>query len=462
MQGKLSTLQLLKSLHFNESVYIVGGALRDNILGLESKDIDLLCLSSGSITNVTKQLKQLFKDKISSPFTVGAHPITKMRFKEDVEFKGSFYHCKNVELDIGQAKGSLIEDIRRRDFTINMLAFDLVGKELLDLSGLALKNIQNKTLNTFPDVSSESVFIEDPIRILRLFRFSCIYDFSIAPKVEKVLTSCSRLLKEVSPERIRTELEKVCIVGKLSQFIDLADRYSTLKYFLPEVSSLKGVEQDVYYHSEGDVFTHTLMVVKNSPKGVIPQLAALFHDVGKPQTQEFFPNEGGASPRIRFLRHELIGAELSENILKRLRFDNRTTIKVRTLVKNHLRPLSAEKWSLKAVRKFCRDLGEETNACLDLAEADILSSFNKDGQLRNNPIPKIRKEINKQQSTIKLSPILSGKEIIEALVLNEGPRIGEIKKKLLEWEDEQISLGKTPTKQSALTFIKDYLSKLRP
>ena len=132
MQGKLSTLQLLKSLHFNESVYIVGGALRDNILGLESKDIDLLCFSSGSITNVTKQLKQLFKDKISSPFTVGAHPITKMRFKEDVEFKGSFYHCKNVELDIGQAKGSLIEDIRRRDFTINMLAFDLVGKELLE------------------------------------------------------------------------------------------------------------------------------------------------------------------------------------------------------------------------------------------------------------------------------------------------------------------------------------------
>ncbi|MBC75669.1 MAG: hypothetical protein CME64_06605 [Halobacteriovoraceae bacterium] len=451
-----SALNLIKTLSFADSVFIVGGALRDEHLGMEIKDIDLVSFGKNSGLNTAKALKTLFKDSITGPFSVGDPPVIKLRFKEDIVYRNKVFSCKDIEIDITQAQGKLIEDIKRRDFTINMLAFDLKEKELLDPSGRALQDLEARTLRTLPETSPSVTFKDDPVRLIRLARFASVMNFSISENIKSSTKELSGLLEGAPGERLQSEIEKVCIKGRLSKFVKILDELGLLRKVLPEVSDLKGVEQDVYYHSEGDVFTHTLLVVKNSPKGVIPQLSALLHDIGKPSTQEFFPVKN-SPPRIKFIGHEKVGEEIAGSILKRLRYDNRTISKVKKLVKNHLRPLNANDWSPKALRKFSRELGEDAMNCLDLAEADILSSYDKEGKIRVNPIPRIRKELKDLTPTINTSPILTGKEIIEALSIEKGPLIGEIKKKLIEWEDEQVLEGKEITKSSAVDFLKSYL-----
>lgn len=454
------TEKLLLDLPLESPCYSVGGAPRDALLGRDYSDLDLAVEEKHGSKKLAGRLRRLFPKETSRPFNAGClYPVWKMTFKEDVRFKGKTYRTAGASLDLSDTQkedcsfGSLKDDMKRRDFTINMLAKDLGSGETLDPSGKGFQHLKAGVIETHPEVQAKAVFKGDPLRIIRLFRFSSALGFAISKNAMETAKELSFLLKDVSPERVREEIVKVCKEGKLAQFIRECEDAGVLKHFLPEVKNLKGVEQDVYYHSEGDVFTHTLMVVEKAQKGALPQIAALLHDIAKPETKEVVP-QGGKPPRIKFLKHEIAGAEKARESLARLRFDNKFIQKIEKLIRNHLRAGTASKWSDKAVRKFIRDMGEDLEDVLHLTEIDLLSAWGPEGKPRANPIPALRERIQKaKEIPIKSAPILGGKEIMQKFNIPSGPKIGELLKELQDFEDELAAQGRAPSKEEAFNFL---------
>ena len=254
----------------------------------------------------------------------------------------------------------------------------------------------------------------------------------------------------VSSERIMAEFKKAMKVGKLYMVVKIMKPTGLLKYVLPEIQDLIGVEQPKQFHSEGSVFLHTIEVLKNAPATVEGQLAALLHDVGKPQTQEFI------GEKIKFQGHEEVGAEIAEAMLKKLKFDGDTIKKVVIMVRNHMRPHILMESSDKSIRKFIREVGEEmVDAVLDLAEADAKGSFPV-----TNDIPQLRERLKKiKDSPVPVSrkPVLDGNEIMEILNVKPGKIIGDVGKYLLDLEDDYAELGKVLDKETAkIEIIKKF------
>jgi tRNA nucleotidyltransferase (CCA-adding enzyme) len=240
-------------------------------------------------------------------------------------------------------------------------------------------------------------------------------------------------------------------LGKTASAIRLMKATNLLGYILPEIHGLVGVKHDKRSHQEGDVYKHTLLVLSNAPPTIEGQLAALLHDVGKPDTQEFIGN------KIQFLGHEDVGAEMAEAILRRLKFDNKTIQKVKTMVKNHMRPHSLEKASPKALRKFVRDVGEEmVDNVLDLAEADSLGNLPP-----RNYIPELRKRIEETKKIpVARKPVLSGHEIMELLNEKPGPIIGQVGNYLLDLQDELAEEGEELTREKAKEMVRKRFASL--
>lgn len=194
--------------------------------------------------------------------------------------------------------------------------------------------------------------------------------------------------------------------GTVSKCLKELPNESFVYDLIPELNNLKGVEQDVYYHSEGDVFTHTMLVLDKAQHTVVAQLSALLHDIAKPKCKEVLPQENDNPPRIKFIGHEKIGSNMTEEILARIGFDSETVRKVKKIVSLHLRPMFSKDWSDKALNKFIKDCGDVLDEVLNLAEADTLSSFGLNGQPKENLIPKLRHRINcykKVDQTIRQS-----------------------------------------------------------
>jgi putative nucleotidyltransferase with HDIG domain len=282
--------------------------------------------------------------------------------------------------------------------------------------------------------------------MVRLIRFQSKYGWDIPLSVLKTVKRNAERIQIVSSERIMGELEKVMAVGKLYQAIKLMKITGLLKYVLPEIEALKGVAQGKDHHSEGDVFKHTLLVLKNAPKTVEGQLAALLHDVGKAKTQSFLED------KIHFYKHDEVSAEMAEAILYRLKFDKKTIDRVVKLVREHMRPHSLENASPKAFRKLIRDMGEElTDVLLDLAEADSLGSYPIE-----NVVPNLRQEIERiRKAPVKMEkkPVLGGQEIMDTLHIKPGPKVGEVGKFLIDLADEYAEQGKKLSKEEAKEII---------
>jgi putative nucleotidyltransferase with HDIG domain len=288
--------------------------------------------------------------------------------------------------------------------------------------------------------------------MIRLLRFQAKYGWKIPLSVLKTVKRNAERIEIVSSERIMGELEKVMAVGKLYQAIKLMKITGLLKYVLPEIEALKGVTQGKDHHSEGDVFKHTLLVLKNAPKTVEGQLAALLHDVGKARTQEVLEDT------VHFYTHEDVSAEMAEAILYRLKFDKKTIERVVKLVREHMRPHTLEGASPKAFRKLIRDMGEElTDVLLDLAEADSLGSYPIE-----NIVPNLREEIERiRKAPVKMEkkPILGGQEIMDTLHIKPGPKVGEVSKFLIELADDYAEQGKKLSKEEAKEIIiKNYVA----
>lgn len=456
--------KVLKGTPFANKAFAVGGYIRDELVGIDSKDLDIVVEMNGGARKLTEYLHKTLPD-ISRPRQMGAgYPIWQITFKKDIEYEGETYATRNAVIEFADTQresfpdpdsrqrvvehGTLDEDAERRDFTVNMLTKDLTTGELKDLTGTSINDIRKGVLRGHPGVDFNKILSDDPLRMIRLIRFQVKYGWHVPLDVLKAVRANAERIKIVSAERIHDELVKIMTLGKLGRAIKLMKVVGVLKHIFPEIEALRGTMHDTSrgVHQEGDVFKHTMLVLQNAKPGVNSQLAALLHDVGKPATREEIGD------KIQFLGHETVGAEMAEAIMRRLKFDRDTIKTVVKLVESHMRPHSLDrttgKISEKALRRFIRKMGEGmVDSILDLAEADALGNIPP-----RNYVPELRDRIDAIRSApiqISEKAVLDGNAIQRLLGVPPGPIVGEAIRFLNDQEDEYAASGNQLTEKEA-------------
>ncbi|MBI2870974.1 MAG: CCA tRNA nucleotidyltransferase [Candidatus Omnitrophica bacterium] len=333
------------------------------------------------------------------------------------------------------------QDAERRDFTINGLFLDPAGEgRILDYVG-GEKDIRGRLVRAIGDPNKR--FEEDKLRILRAVRFACTLDFQIEPQTWAAVKSKARDITQVSHERIREELVKIFTRPHAERGLDLLDESGLLEVILPEISAMKGVEQPPQFHPEGDVFVHTRLLLKQlKDASSTLALGALFHDVGKPPTFTI-------QDRIRFNNHDKVGADMTRNIMRRLKFSNRETEDVAALVDNHMRFKDVQKMREAKVKRFiARPTFQDE---LEMHRIDCLASH---GDISNWHFLR-KKAAEYSQEDIKPKPLISGHDVMK-LGIPEGPRVGEILSAVMDQQLER----KFKNKNEALAWIKEsYIEK---
>jgi tRNA nucleotidyltransferase/poly(A) polymerase len=410
--------------------YVVGGYVRDHILGRLCKDIDVVCIGSG--IELAEQVAREFDlpDHAVAIFKNFGTAMIKVD-DWDVEFVGA--RKESYQRDSRKPlvmEGTLEDDQNRRDFTINALAVQLNeahwGKLLDPFGGLA--DIEAKIIRT--PLAPGITFSDDPLRMMRAVRFASQLGFDILPETFEALQTEKERLSIISMERITDELNKIILCQKPSYGFLLLDACGILPIIFPEFMKLKGVDtEDGKGHK--DNFYHTLQVLDNiavNTDDLWWRWSAILHDIAKPQTKRFVQGKGWT-----FHGHEEMGARQVPSIFKRLKLPLNEKMKmVQKLVRLHLRPiaLSKEEITDSALRRLLFEAGEELEALMTLCRADITS---KNGDkvkryLRNFDLVEEKlKEVESSDSLRNFQPVITGEMIMHVFDLGPGKEIGQIK-----------------------------------
>jgi poly(A) polymerase len=408
-------------------VYVVGGYVRDHLLGKNSKDIDFVVLGDGPA----------FARRVADHLHAG-HCATYEKFgtamvrdgDHILEFVGARResyrgHSRNPDVEAAD----LPTDLSRRDFTINAMAVSLNA----DSYGLLIdpyhgrEDLQLGIVRT--PLAPAQTFHDDPLRILRAIRFACRLHFEVEEKTKRGLYQERERLRIISQERITEELWKIINARKPSIGFRLMDETGVLEIILPELTELKGVDQIGRYRHK-DVFDHTLKVLDNVARvsdDAKLRLVALFHDIAKPQTKEFKPGIGWT-----FHGHEELGSRMLTGIGKRLRLANEVIEYCQKLIRLHLRPihLAEEGVTDSAVRRLIFQAGNEMDDLITLCRADITSGNEKlvAQHLANfDMVAQRMQEVEESDQLRQFQPPVRGQEIMEVLGLAPGPLVGRIK-----------------------------------
>lgn len=428
-------------------IYLVGGAVRDGILDIETKDFDFTTNASSE-----DSIKMLNKNKyktteIGRAFgtietTVEDYSIHITTYREDKYNKGS----RKPEI---KTSGELETDLSRRDFTVNAIAYDINNNEIIDPYG-GLKDLSEGLIRT-PDTADIS-FSDDPLRMLRACRFVSTHGFTPNNELFKAISKNAERIEIVSTERIRDEFTKL-LTGKdpslgLKAFVESG----LSELIMPELNELK-IEVDPKHHHK-DVYEHTMVVLDRVSPTLVSRMSALLHDIGKPKTK------GIENGKVHFRHHEVVGAKMSKKILKRLKYDNETIKRVSLLVENHLRPHTFKMgWTDSAVRRYIIDAGGLLEELNDLVRADITTKNKAKYEEINKYLDEMEeriKEVAEKEELSKLRPPLSGDEIMEIFDLEPGPSVGIIMKALYE---QRINDGEV-SKEEATKLAKEVYKKL--
>lgn len=365
-----------------------------------------------------------------------AFPNSKANAVEVATFRSDIGYSDGRHPDQVRFSKSPEEDVQRRDFTINGLLLDPITNQVLDFVG-GRRDLDAKIIRTIGDPAQR--FTEDKLRMLRAVRFAARFHYSIEPKTLNSIQQLAAQIHQVSRERVRDELTKMLTEGHARQAFLLLAQSGLLKEVLPEIERMKGVEQPPQFHPEGDVFIHTLLLLEKLPHPCSPTLAwgALLHDVGKPPTFRVAPD------RIRFDGHVEVGVKMAEEICRRLRFSNDDTEQVLALVNNHMRFASVQQMKDSTFKKFVRMPRFDEH--LALHRIDCLSSH---GDL--TPYNFTREKIaSLPPEAVRPAPLITGEDLIAA-GYPSGPRFKEI---LTAVEDAQLE-GRLHTPQEAMKFVK--------
>ena len=418
--------------------YWAGGCVRDGLLGVPAKDYDV------ATDALPKELLRYFPDAIRVGIQFGV--VLVRRDGVDVEvatFRTDHDYRDGRRPESVSFTRSPEEDVRRRDFTINGLLYDPVGGEYLDFVG-GQADLKVRIVRAIGDPDER--FSEDKLRMLRAVRFAARLGFEIEDATLKSIQRHAAEIERISTERVRDEISRILTEGGARRGFELLDESGLLKVILPEISALQGVEQSPQHHPEGDVWTHTLIMLdKLENPAVTLALGTLLHDVGKPPTFQRAPD------RIRFNGHVEIGMKMAEAVCRRLRYSRDETEQVVALVANHMRFMHVPDMRESTLKKFLRMPRFDEH--LELHRLDCLGSHGKLGcyEMARKKLDELPEE--------KLRPprLLTGDDLIAA-----GYRPGpEFQKMLADVEDAQLE-GRLTEREQALSYVRERYPKVDP
>ncbi len=469
--------------HEGVGAYLVGGYIRDSLLGRPTRDVDL------AVVAAAPQVARKLADALHGKYVLldEANGIARVILPEGDPEDGVQWH-----FDLSTIAGSIDADLGRRDFTIDAMAVDLaeaVGGQPVSLIDpfRGTDDLDGRLIR----VVSDAVFDDDPARLVRAVRLAAEYGFTIEQDSEALLQQRSQLVRQVAGERLKEDLCRILAVADSARFLAYLDRLGLLTEIVPELAAAKGVEQpwehywDVFQHSietvdalEGllgrrgrqDILSHVpqLLYAGSQPeeeishgltRAAVTKLAALLHDIAKPQTKTMEPDG-----RARFFGHTKEGAVMAAEVLHRLRFGTRETRMAHKMIEAHLRlwQMGGEDGlpTRRAIYRYFRDTGDVSIDIIFLSLADFLAT--------QGPVPDVEQWkqhcrlvdyilTRREEEAAIVSPpkLIDGHDLISIFGLKPGPGIGAI----LDAVRESQGAGEIETREAALDFVRSYLSQ---
>lgn len=496
---------IVKGTEWQGKVYIAGGYVRDEYMGKDPKDMDLMVNAPNGgfefakwitkktgtyrgpaidppippkpdwnidkkgkpATEADKAIEDAWMTKLEAIQKLYSNPVIFPRFgTAKFNLRGIIHQGVDFsEMDIeavmprkeqyaaGSRKptvsaGTLEDDVERRDFTVNSLLKDLSTGEILDLTGRGKADIKAGIVVT--PLDPDKIFTDDPLRMLRAVRFTMKYNWHMPMFMLRGLKKNAAQLQNISEERIRDELNKILLTGSPDRAIKLLKVVGLLPYVIPELQTAVGMTQNI--HHKHDVFAHSLQVVKNTEPDIIQRIAGILHDVGKIATRSVTPTG------VHFYGHEDAGAKISRKVMERLKYPEEMIKAVELIVKKHMRLKhggdTAVKLSDKTLRKFKFELGDQLANALKVIHADNIA--HADASAMPNQVDIVRKRLDNLKVSIattggtgKPQLPITGQDLI-ALGIKKGPIFSVIMKEVTEaWfenpeltKDEAIAIAK--------------------
>lgn len=438
----MSALPWQKEILERGELYVVGGVVRDALLGIHPLHQDEDYLVRGitprgleDILNrhgrVTLVGKSFGVYKFTAAGETFVHDIAFPRREESTGPGHRDFHIRSDhELPVE-------DDLGRRDFTINAIARSVRDGTYVDPFG-GRRDIESRILRMiFPEA-----FEQDPLRILRGVRFAARFDLTIDPSTRKAMRDGVHLLETLSPERVQEELSKLmvqCVHPSVG--FDELQRLGALGVLLPELDRAVGVEQNV--HHPDDVYWHSLKSCDEAPMAnLLVRWAALLHDLGKVDAKRTVADDDGTS-KVVFYGHEDIGAEIARRVLTRLRFSADFTRRCRHLVAQHMIRYDSE-WNRSSVRRFIGRIGEENlDDMFALKTADVMSRGRVDKQEENEELQeRVRREVAEAHA-LKIGDLeIDGRDVMDVLGVAAGKRVGEVLQEIFERVLDDPSLNR--------------------
>ena len=412
--------------------YLAGGCVRDMLRGETPKDYDIATSAlPEEITSIFTKTREVGVHFGVVIVIVNNQAFDVATFRNDGSYKDG-RHPEEVTFSTPQ------DDTARRDFTVNGIFFDPISEKYIDFVE-GKSDIDKKVIRAIGEPNLR--FQEDHLRLLRAIRFAARFDYEIEAETWNSIKSNASGISKISKERIRDELTKILLNENRVLGFDLLVESGLMEHIIPEILQLKGCEQPPQFHPEGDVFIHTrlmLSLLKNDPS-IELVLSVLLHDIGKPATYSFDEE----ADRIRFNGHDKLGAEMSDQILRELKFSNSIIEDVVQMVANHMTFKDVQNMRQSKLKRF---MSRSTfNDEIELHRVDCLGSW---GGLDNYDFLN-KKVVEFANEPIIPQPLLTGKDLIE-LGWSPGPDLGQT---LNSVQDMQLE-GKLNSKDEALDWVK--------
>ncbi len=413
-------------------LYLVGGPVRDMALRREHSDLDFAtdALPADTQTIIRAVATEMWTQGIEFG-TIGAL-IAGVRM-EITTFRTELYEPDSRHPAV-EFESDIEIDLSRRDFTVNAMAIRLPERTAIDpFEGM--EDLKKRVLRT--PIEPERSFSDDPLRMLRAFRFASQLKFKIADEALAAITEMKEALSTVSAERIRDELSKLVTGPAVERALTLADETGITDIFLPELGALKLEQDPVQRHK--DVFRHTLAVVERTDPDLTLRLAALLHDIGKPTTREI-TDDG-----VTFYHHEVVGARMARERLRTLRYPNGVVDEVSQLIYLHHRFHGYDPdWTDAAVRRYVRDAGPLLGPLNLLVRADCTTRNPAKARRLQEAMDRFEERIRvlaEREELGRIRPDLDGTQVMAYLGEGEGAVIGEALEYLLEVRLEEGPIG---------------------